>query len=465
MTIFCLLVGAIIGSLGAWYLAGLHLQRKFLVERSDAQARVAVADSTIAALHSQNQELNSKLESNQQRLDDERQARVSAETRLAEAMKSMEEQRRILAEAEQKLINTFKALSDDALKSNNQAFLHLAKQSLETIVTEAKGDLGQRQQAISGLVKPLEDVLKRYEQQVTGLEKDRQNAYTELRVQISSLAETEQRLQKETENLISALRLPQVRGRWGEITLKRVVELSGMSEHCDFVEQPSIESEEGRLRPDLVVHLPANRQVVVDAKTPLDAYLDAIEAPDEEKRDSALRRHAEQLRTHMIKLSSKNYWSQFPEAPEFVVLFIPGESFFSAALKFDRTLIEDGIANRVVLATPTTLIALLRAVAYGWRQEQIAKNAQEIAELGRQIYKRFQAFLDHVNKTRTDLEQSVFSFNRMIGSLEGRILPGLRKFRELGATGGDEIPIIEPIEQTPRELSVQNESVEANESE
>ena len=243
-----------------------------------------------------------------------------------------------------------------------------------------------------------------------------------------------------------------MRGQWGQLSLKRVVELAGMTEYCDYNEQVSVKVEESRLMPDMVVNLPNGKQVVVDSKVSLDASMDYIEATEEVTRKAALIKHAQQIRKHMNDLSSKSYWSQFPQAPEFVVMFIPGEPFVSAAVENDPSLIEDGVSNRVIIVTPTTLIALLRAVAYGWRQEQVAKNSQAIADLGKQLYERFSTFLGHLSKTRNSLEQSVFNFNRTVSSLEGRVMPSLRKFRELGATGDDELTSLEPIEQTPRQV-------------
>src|SRR3989338_3276770 len=281
-------------------------------------------------------------------------------------------------------------------------------------------------------------------------------------VAVTRLEELMKSFEKETGSLASALRVPLVRGQWGEMTLKRVVELSGMSEHCDYVEQVSVRSEEGVFRPDMIIYLPSNKQVVIDSKVSLDGYLDSVEAVGDRNKLEAMVRHARQLRKHMELLSSKSYWSQFPNAPEFVVMFIPGEHFVSAAVANDKTLIEDGILNRVIIATPTTLIALLRAISYGWRQEQLAKNAQAIAEIGKQVYERFLAFLAHLTKMRTSLEQSVFNFNRTIGSLEGRVLPSLRKFKELGVTGADDIPTIEPIEQMPRALETKEVAEELN---
>lgn len=379
-------------------------------------------------------------------------AKSVAAARLEEALKNSQEQKKIFEAAEESFKTTFAALSGEALKSNNQAFLDLAKKSLEVTLQNAKGEISEKTSEIKKTVAPLEDALKRYEQQVQSLEKSRAAAYGSLENQIQSLIQTQQLLQKETGNLVSALRTPHIRGQWGQISLKRVVELAGMTEHCDYAEEVSVKVEEGRLRPDMIVHLPNGKQVVVDSKVSLHAYMDYIEATEETTRKAALLKHAQQIRKHMNDLSSKNYWTQFPQAPEFVVMFIPGEPFVSAAVENDPALIEDGVSGRVIVATPTTLIALLRAIAYGWRQEQVAKNSQAIADLGKQLYERFATFLGHLSKTRNSLEQSIFNFNRTVSSLEGRVMPSLRKFKDLGATGAEDLPPLEPIEQTPRQI-------------
>jgi DNA recombination protein RmuC len=321
-------------------------------------------------------------------------------------------------------------------------------------VGEAKGDLEKRQIAIDGLIKPLGQSLKQYEEHIKALEKSRTEAYSSLYKHLEMLTTTQQELQKQTGNLVSALREPQVRGRWGEMTLKRVAELAGMSEHCDFTEQVSVESDTGRNRPDAVVHLPAEREVVVDIKTPLYAYLDALSAESEEQRKEFLKRHAQQVRTHMNKLGEKAYWDQFDKAPEFVVMFIPGESFFSAAVDNDHTLIEDGMKKRVVLATPTTLIALLHAIAYGWRQEQITKNAQEISNLGKQLYNRMNVLANYINEIGNGLRKANMSYNKAAKSMESRVFPSVRRFKELGTTSDSDISVIEPVETTSRSLNI-----------
>jgi DNA recombination protein RmuC len=282
------------------------------------------------------------------------------------------------------------------------------------------------------------------------MEETRQRTFGGLEEQLKHLSASQGQLQRETGNLVKALRTPHVRGRWGEMTLQRVVELAGMAAHCDYEPQVTISGDDGRLRPDLLVRLPDNRSVVVDSKVPLDAYLDVLEAEDEDHRRDALARHAQQLRTHMTQLAAKSYWEQLPQTPEFVVMFIPGESLFAAASEVDHALLEDGMARQVVMATPTTLIAVLKAVAYGWRQEQIAENAQAISALGRQLYERVRTLADHVEEVGKALGKAVAAHNRAVGSMENRVFPAARRFKELGAASGDDIPTIEPIEQAPR---------------
>jgi DNA recombination protein RmuC len=383
-------------------------------------------------------------------LADAARARAVAETQAAETVKRLEEQKLLLAQARHELAESFQALSGEALKQNNEAFLSLAKTTFHALHAEAKGELAQRQQAIDDLVKPLADSLHRYDEQLRQLEQSRQAAYGGLDQHLKLLVETQQRLQQETGNLVNALRAPAVRGRWGEITLKRVAELAGMVAHCDFREQESVMSEEGRLQPDMVVQLPGGRQIIVDAKTVLSGYLDAHEASDEARRLDGLRRHATQVRIRMNELSLKAYWNQFEQAPEFVVLFLPGEQFLGAALEQDPRLIEEGFAQGVVLATPTTLMALLRAVAYGWRQERLAAHADEAGRLGKDLYERMGILAEHLNDVGQSLGKSVLAYNKAVGSLETRILPAARRFKELGVSSDKEIASLEPIEVVAR---------------
>lgn len=425
-------------------------QRQGEGELASLRSRAEIADRDGAELKSVIAAKDAAVDGLRRDLEQARQDRAVCESRLTEAMRHNEDQRQLLARAEERLTATFQALSGESLKSNNQAFLELARESLGVVLSDAKGDLARREESIRNIVKPLEDALARYESQIGDLERSRIAAYTGLESQIRSLISSETQLQKETGNLVAALRRPEVRGRWGEVTLKRVVELAGMSAHCDYTEQASVETDEGRLRPDMVVHLPNGRDIVLDSKVSLDAYLDASSCQDAEKRVNLIAKHAQQVKRHMRSLAEKSYWDQFPNAPEFVVMFMPGESFLAAALDVDSALIEEGMKDRVIIATPTTLIALLRAIAFGWRQEQLAENAQKIAALGKEIYDRFQPFTEHVNRVGTNLAQAADSFNKMVRSLETRVMVSVRKFRELGAAGDRELPDLAQIEQVPQ---------------
>lgn len=375
---------------------------------------------------------------------------AQSQTQLQEQQQATDEKLRLLNQARQQLIESFKVLSAEALQTNNETFLNLAQTKLGQFHTQSSSELLQRQQAIDGLVQPLRSSLTKVETYLQDLERNRISAYSQLSEQITQLATGQLQLQTETSNLTKALRAPNVRGRWGEIQLKRVVEIAGMIEHCDFIQQVNVAN--SALRPDMVVQLPQQRRIVIDAKAPLAAYLEALDATDETLRLTKLKEHAQQVRRHVQQLGQKAYWDQFQSSPEFVVLFLPGEIFFSAALEQDPSLIEAGIAQRVILATPTTLIALLKAVAYGWQQNAVTENAQQICNLGRELYERIRVFTGHLQKMRRGLDTTIDTFNKAVGSLESRVLVSARKFKTLGAGTGDDLNIIEPIDRLPRPI-------------
>ncbi len=463
--ILYLIIGLAIGGAAAWLVVSYRLRAEHTSEITRIQQenafRLAEIEGRSKAAEAVVQELRSQVQQREEAaaklLSDssaERQAKVEALTRLDAAQKGFDEQKALLEAMKKEMTDTFNALSSAALKSSSEDFLRLASESLGRVVSDTKGKLGEHQVAMDGMIKPLADALKRYEEQIRIMEDGRHKAYGSLEEQLRALASTHENLQKETSNLVSALRRPEVRGRWGEMQLRRVAELAGMSEHCDFEEQVSVDTEKGRLRPDMTVKLPGERRIVVDSKVSLSAYLEAVAAGTDDERKARLLKHGQQVRTHMMKLSSKEYWNQFDQSPEFVILFIPGESFLGAALDSDPTLIEDGIEKRVIISTPTTFIALLRAIAYGWRQEQVTKNAQQIGVLGKELYERMSTLAKHFGELGTAIERSISSYNKIVGSMESRVLPSVRKFRELGVSGAEEVPVIQQIDQKPRNLSL-----------
>lgn len=431
-------IGLMFGALVAW----LVLRSRTAAQ----QARLSLIEKELAAAKA---DLARLLQGEKALLE----SRARLESALESERKTSNEKIELLTRAGADLQNAFKALAADALKNNNSSFLQLAQEKLARFQSEAKGDLDARQKAVADMVAPVRDSLNKVDAQIQQMEIARGEAYGDLRAQVQSLILTQKELQSETGNLVRALRTPNVRGRWGEIQLRRVVEIAGMLPYCDFAEQETITSESGRLRPDLVLKLPGGKNVVVDAKTPLQAFLDAFETTDEEARRTCLANHARQVRDHMKTLSGKNYWEQFEATPEFVVMFLPGETFFSAALEQDPGLIEQGVLQRVIPASPTTLIALLKAVAYGWNQEKLARNAQQISALGKELHERLRKLAVHITSVGNNLDRAVEAYNQAVGSLENRVLVSARKFAEMGTSVAEDIPTLEPIETTARALS------------
>jgi len=348
------------------------------------------------------------------------------------------------------------SLASQVLKNNSESFIQLAKESLAQFHVQAKGELEKKEQSFESLIKPIRDTLDKTHQQIRLIENERKQSYGSLNKHLESMASTQKELHAETRHLVQAFRRPEVRGQWGELTLKRLVELAGMVEHCDFIEQQTIETDEGnRLRPDMIIKMPAGREIIIDCKTPLDAYLDAVEAKTDLEKQQALERHLKHVKQRIRELAGKTYWQQFKQSPDFVVLFIPGDQFLSAAMDQDRQLLENALQSKIILATPSSFVALLRAVAYGWKQEFLTENAEQIRELGEELYGRIATFTENLSKVGKSIEQSVDNYNKSVASFSARVLPTAKKFKEMGISSKKELSEVSAVEKTTRQIETE----------
>ena len=441
--------------------AGVAAVVAYLIAHLRGQARLSQAESRAAAEEARASELKEQItvaqrdfESLRDKLSRAEMERTAALARLEESNRNLTAQMEMLEQAKTRLTDAFKSLAADALAQSNKGFLTLAEQKFKALSDEARTDLDVRRQAVAQLVEPLNKALSDYQEQARGIEARRLQEVSAVGEQLRSLAESEAALRQETGRLVNALKSPQVRGRWGEIALRKTAELAGMTRYCDFIEQESVAGEAGRLRPDMVVRLPAGREVVVDSKVPLAGFMESLEATTDAGRAQSLTRHAVLVKQHVSRLASKEYWNQFPTAPEFVVMFIPNDSFLAAAADSDPGLIEAALTQNVVIATPTTFIALLRAIAFGWRQEVMAESAQKISQLGQEMSDRVASVAGHIVDLGRSLSKSMESYNAMVGSVESRLLASARKFKELGAEGKKEIEELRPVELSPRRAAL-----------
>lgn len=453
LALLCLFLGAAAATLTILMtqnLRGSERSRRIALESEKAvlNERLLSREARIEELSRESLQDKARLEKSEQEVRALDLRLTEAETRREEETQGYAEKLALLEKAREKLAESFQALASEALSRNNQNFLELAKTSLEKYQEGAKNDLENRKKAIDDLVRPVTETLGKFDGKLKELEEDRIRSYVALREQVSAMAATQESLKSETSRLVQTLKAPAVRGNWGEVQLRRVVELAGMVNYCDFEEQVSVKTEEGKLRPDLIVRLPNNKVIVVDAKAPLEAFLKSVEAVDDLERKKILATHAGLIRNHIKRLSEKDYWNQFKTTPDFVVMFLPGEAIFNAALSQDPSLIEEGVQKRVIIASPTTLIALLKAVHFGWRQEALTENAEKISQLGKELYERLFTMVDHFDKVGRGLGSAVDNYNKAMSSLERRVLVSARRFQELRVGEEKEIPALDTIDQS-----------------
>lgn len=447
------IVALLIGAGGGAALGFLFAERRASRAGADAATSTALAEQRATALDSQLQDAKAQAESLRALAGAAEKEVAATRAQLQSTQQNLIEQKKLLDDAQVQLREAFASVSVEALSKNNEAFLALATERFGVLSAEANGSLEQRKAQIDGMLKPMAQLLSTYQQRVGEIEKSRVESYSMLREQLGILAETQRTLNSQTGQLVSALRRPQTRGQWGEITLRRLVELAGMSSKCDFVEQASVDGEDGKLRPDLVVNLPGDRQIIIDCKAALDAFLDAAAATDDDARKVCLQRHCQQVRARARELSVKSYWTQFERSPDFVIMFLPGEAFLYAAVEFDPSLVEDFLKNNVIIATPTTLIGLLKTIELGWRQEEVTQNAEEIRKHGKDLYERIAVLASHFAKLGDSLGTAVNQYNVALGSLETRVTVTARKISELGARSDKELPELTHLDARPRDVS------------
>ncbi|HEV7301757.1 MAG TPA: DNA recombination protein RmuC [Tepidisphaeraceae bacterium] len=450
MEVVAVIVGILIGGVVGWLIA----ERRATGRAQQHVAAATVAESRVASLTQQLADQGRTVDELRERISLAERSTATAEASLRAAEDNIAEQRKLLDDAQAKLRDAFASVSTEALAKNNQAFLDLAKERFATLSQEATGTLDQRKTEIDGMLKPMQELLGQYQTRLVDIEKNRVESYSMLREQLGTLMEVQRTANHQTNALVTALRRPTTRGQWGEVTLRRLVELAGMTNRCDFFEQTSQATDDGnKQRPDMVVRLPGGREIVIDCKAVLDGFLDAVAATSEDSRRECLSRHSAQVRSRARDLSMKAYWSQFKRSPEFIVMFLPGEAFFSAAIESDPGLYEDMFKSRVIIATPTTLLALLRSVEYGWRQEDMTENAEKIRKLGVDLYERVRTLAEHMSKIGNSLGTAVGHYNNAVGSLETRVLVSARKMGELGARTEKEMTSVDPLDSRPRELT------------